>query len=202
MKSTVAEKKIISIIKRIGVLRSRDLASYSIPRKYLSRLCEKGILSRSGRGIYVPGSAANFTEHHTLAEVCKRVPKGVVCLLSALQFHNLTTQMPAEVWLAIDRKSRLPKEPNLPMRIVRFSGKALKEGIAEHLIEGVKVRIYCPAKSVVDCFKYRNKIGLDIAIEALRECRRQRRCSNDELWQFANICRVAKVMRPYLEATL
>jgi predicted transcriptional regulator of viral defense system len=125
----------------------------------------------------------------------------VVCLLSALQFHDLTTQAPFQVWLAIDRKAWLPKEPRLPIRIVRFSGPALEKGIEEHIIEGVSVKVYNPAKTVADCFKYRNKIGLDVALEALRDCRRERKCTNYDLWEYAKICRVANVMKPYLEAT-
>ena len=134
------------------------------------------------------------------AEVCKRVPNGVVCLMSALQFHGLTTQSPHEIWLAIDHKARHPKEPMLPMRIVRFSGQALTNGIEKHTVEGVKVKVFSPAKTVADCFKYRNKIGLDVAIESLRDCMRSRRCTMDELWEYAKICRVANVMKPYLES--
>ena len=126
----------------------------------------------------------------------------MVCLLSALRFHNLTTQIPHQVWFAIHYKARLPKEPRLPIKIVRFSGPALETCIENHSIEGVPVKVYNPAKTVADCFKYRNKIGLDVALEALRECRRQRKCTNDQLWQYAKVCRVAKVMKPYLEATL
>jgi len=123
-----------------------------------------------------------------------------VCLVSALQYHELTTQMPPVVWLAIDRKARLPRVPQLPLKIVRFSGKALTEGIEEQKIEGVPVKVYSAAKTVADCFKYRNKIGLDIAVEALRECLRYHKCLNDDLYYFAKICKVWNIMRPYLEA--
>jgi predicted transcriptional regulator of viral defense system len=200
MKHTIAEK-VLKIVRETGVLRPRDLDAYGVPRKYLSILYQKGLLNRVARGVYVHIDA-DATENRTLAEVCKRVPAGVVCLLSALQFHNLTTQMPYQVWLAIDRKAWLPREPRLPIKIVRFSGPALETGIENHTIEGVPVKVYDPAKTVADCFKYRNKIGLDVAIEALRECRRQRKCTNDQLWQYAKVCRVANVMRPYLEAIL
>jgi predicted transcriptional regulator of viral defense system len=141
-----------------------------------------------------------LTEHHGLAEAAKVVPRGVVCLLSALRFHELTTQSPFEVWLAIDRKAHKPISSQAPLRIVRFSGEALSAGVEEHRIEGVRVKIYCPAKTVADCFKYRNKIGLDVAVEALRDCLRKRRVTIDEIWKYARICRVARVMRPYLEA--
>jgi predicted transcriptional regulator of viral defense system len=134
-----------------------------------------------------------------LAAAGARVPHGVVCLLSALRFHDLTTQNPSEVWLAIDRKARAPDQRELPLRIVRFSGKARLKGIEEHEIDGVKVRIYNPAKTVADCFKYRRKIGTDVALEALHDCWRSKRCTADELWLYAAICRVTNVMRPYLE---
>ena len=120
-----------------------------------------------GRGLYRSRSVV-LTEQHTLAEVCRRVPQGVVCLLSALRYHDLTTQSPVEVWLALGSKARTPKTDLLPLRIVRFSAAALAAGIEERLVEGVPVQVYDPAKTVVDCFKYRNKIGLEVALEALR----------------------------------
>ena len=154
---------------------------------------------RIGRGLYsLPDVEA--TVYHGIAQASKVVPKGVICLLSALRFHEIGTQVPHEVWIAIDRKSARPKARNPKMRIVRFSAKALTEGIDKHSIEGVPVKIYNPAKTVADCFKYRNKIGLDVALEALREAIRERKCTIDELWQYAKICRVTNIMRPYMEA--
>lgn len=193
-------QQILEIVAEAGVLRPRDLEAHGIPRIYLSRLCERGLLDRVGRGLYVLPDA-DVSEHHTLAEAGKRVPHGVVCLLSALRFHGLTTQSPSEVWLAIANKAWRPQVDYPPLRFVRFSERTLEAGVEEHSIEGILVRIYNPAKTVADCFKYRNKIGLDVALEALRDCRRQRRCTNDELWHYAKICRVANVMRPYMEAT-
>jgi predicted transcriptional regulator of viral defense system len=192
-------EKVIALAKETGVIRPRDLDVHGIPREYLRRLCGNGVLERLFRGIYSLRDA-ELTEHHSLVQACKRVPRGVVCLLSALRFHGITTQAPFEIWLAIDRKARRPKVEGVPLRLVRFSGQALTEGIEHHQIEGVAVSVYGPAKTVVDCFKYRNKIGLDVALEALRECRRERRCTMDDLWQYAKICRVANVMRPYLES--
>ena len=192
-------ERIISLTKKAGIIRSRDLDEYGIPREYLRRLCDRGVLERQARGIYTL-RGAEITEHHSLVQACKRTPKGVICLLSALRFHGLTTQSPFEIWMAIDRKARIPKVEGVPLHVVRFSGRALTEGIERHRIEGVDVSVYCPAKTVADCFKYRNKIGLDVALEALRECRRERRCTMDDLWHFAKVCRVANVMRPYLEA--
>ncbi|MCK4545996.1 MAG: type IV toxin-antitoxin system AbiEi family antitoxin domain-containing protein [Candidatus Eisenbacteria sp.] len=188
----------LRVVRTHGVTRPRDLDAHGIPRKYLNRLYHQGLLARVGRGLYALPDAQP-TENRTIAEVCKRIPEGVVCLLSALQFHGLTTQMPFQVWLAVDRKSWRPRELDLPIRVVRFSGKALSEGIERHVIEGVPVKVYDPAKTVVDCFKYRNKIGLEVALEALRDCRRQRKCTNDEPWQYAKICRMTNVMKPYLE---
>jgi predicted transcriptional regulator of viral defense system len=143
---------------------------------------------------------AELDRNHSLAEACKRVPHGVVCLLSALQFHELTTQAPFEVWLALGEKARLPRVEYPPLRIFRFSGPALTTGVEEHRVEGVPVKVYGPAKTVADCFKYRNKVGLDVALEALRDCWRQRRATMDEIWRAAQVCRVANVMRPYLES--
>ena len=198
MRSTRCQQ-VLDLVKKAGVLRPRELEPHGIPRQYLRLLRERGLLRRIGRGLYVVADEEP-TEHHTLAEACKRVPNGVVCLLSALRFHGLTTQAPFEVWLAIGPRARRPRADVPPMRFVRFSARALEAGVEEHDIEGVTVRAYCAAKTVADCFKYRNKIGLDVAIEALRDCRRERKCANDELWHFAEVCRVAKVMRPYMEA--
>jgi predicted transcriptional regulator of viral defense system len=139
------------------------------------------------------------SEHSALAEVARRHPRAVVCLLSALRFHELTTQAPFEVWLAIPNKARAPRLDYPPLRIVRFSERALIEGIEEHRIDGVPVRITNLARTVADCFKYRNKIGLDVALEALRESWKARRVTMDALWRYAQVCRVANVMRPYLE---
>jgi predicted transcriptional regulator of viral defense system len=190
--------RILELARKEGVLRVRDVIAEGIHPEYLRRLTARGRLLRLGRGLYAPADA-ELTENHSLAEACKRVPAGVVCLLSALQFHNLTTQWPAEVWLAIDRKARHPRLDTPPLRVVRFSGPALTHGVEEHTVEGVRVRVTGAAKTVADCFKYRNKIGRDVALEALRDCRAQRRATSDELWEAAKVCRVANVMRPYLE---
>lgn len=152
-----------------------------------------------GRGLYVR-SDASTSEHHTLAQASKWVPHGVACLLTALQFHEMGTQASHEIWIALDRRAAHPRIKYPRLRIMRFSGSAFTEGIEEHTIEGVAVKVYNPGKTVADCFKYRNKIGLDVALEALRECRRQRKCTNDQLWYYAKVCRVAKVMKPYMEA--
>lgn len=193
--------RVLQLARELGILRSRDLARHGIAREYLARLVRAGLLERAGRGLYVLPDA-ELTEYHSLAEAAKRVSDGIVCLLSALRFHDLTTQAPFEVWLALPPTARRPRPVSPPLRIVRFSGSALTKGVEEHVIEGVRVRVYNPAKTVADCFKYRNKIGLDVALEALRETWRARRATMDELWHYAEVCRVATVMRPYLESLI
>ena len=180
------------------LVRSRDLEARGTTRVAISRLVQQGKLLRFGRGIYAPAGFSP-TEHHGLAVAAAQVPAAVVCLLSALQFHRLTTQAPFEVWLAVGGKARKPRLTDFPVRVMRFSSRALAEGVEVHQIEGVPVRVTSVARTVADCFKYRNKIGLDVALEALREYRRSRR-SLDDLVRAARIVRVENVMRPYLEA--
>lgn len=185
--------------KNAPVQRMRDLESLGLSRPRVRSLVDQGILEKASRGLYVLRSA-DVSENRTLAEVGKKVPHGVICLLSALRFHDLTTQSPHQVWVALERSAWTPKVDHISIKIVRYSGEAFEEGHHEHLIEGVPVRITSPAKTVADCFKYRNKIGLDVALEALREVRRKRLCTMEELKRFARICRVANVMKPYLES--
>jgi predicted transcriptional regulator of viral defense system len=198
MKTTQIEK-VKKIIQEKGILRSRDLAKYGIPRMVLTRMEAKGMLVKLSRGIYtLPG--IEFSEHHSIAAACKKVPQGVICLISALAFYKLATQAPFQVWMAIGEKDRKPQVEYPPIRFFRYSKDALSKGISEKLIDNIRVQIYNPAKTVADCFKYRNKIGIDVAIEALRDCIEQRLCTYDELWKYAKICRVSNVMKPYLEA--
>ena len=197
--SNTAENTILRMARKTGVVRAREIREAGLHSEYLRRLCKSGQLIRTGRGLYVLADG-NFTEHHSLGEACKRVPHGIICLLSALSYHEIGTQNPHQIWMAIDRAVRKPKVDYPPIRIFRFSGQSLKEGIEEKKIEGVSVRVYNPAKTVADCFKYRNKVGIDVAIEALKECLRSRRCTIDELFHYAQICRVRNIMRPYMEA--
>ncbi len=197
--ATPATQRVLDLVDEAGVLRPRDLERLGIPRSYLQRLLKRGEVERVGRGLYMLPDA-DVTEHHSFVEACKRVPHGVLCLLSALRFHQLTTQNPFEVWLAIPQQAWRPKDPDVPLRIFYLSPKAYEAGIEEHQLEGVKVRVYSAAKTVADCFKFRNKIGLDVALEALRDYRRKYRGGLDDVWRFAEICRVTRVMRPYLEA--
>ena len=200
MKKSLSEE-ILELIKQKGVLRPRDLDAPSIPRSYLQRLYERGIIIKMGRGLYTLPDI-HITENHTFAEAAKRIPNGIICLLSALSFHGLTSQVPYEVWMAIDRRSRLPKVDYPSIRFARFSAQALTEGVEKHVIDGVQVKVYNAPKTIADCFKYRNKIGIDVAVEALKDCWSQRRCTMDEIWKFSRICRVDNVMRPYIQALL
>ena len=169
-------------------------------RTYLNKLLAEGVLDRPSRGLYVLADDEP-TEQRSLVEVARRVPHGVLCLLSALQFYGLTTQAPFVVWLAVSTGARTPKLDAPALRIVRFFGTAFTFGVQTHKFEGVAVCIYSPAKTVADCFKFRNKIGIDVALEALRDCLQQKQATRDEIWEAAKVCRMTNVMRPYLEAT-
>ena len=196
---TAKKQQILKLLKRKRVLRPRDLDAIGISREYLNKLFVEGILDRPARGLYVLAET-EASEHRTIVEACKLVPKGIVCLLTALRLHDLTTQSPFGVWMAISEKARRPKIDYPPLRIIRYSGTSLPFGIQKRKIEGVKVSVFSPAKTVADCFKYRNKIGLEVALEALRDCRQQRKATNDEIWEAAKVCRMSNVMRPYLES--
>jgi len=182
-----------------GIVRPRDIEAIGLPREYLVRLHRQGKLNRPGRGIYTLPNA-NVTEHHSYAEVAKRVPNAAICLLSALVFHEIATQSPASVWIALRKGARTPVLFSPSLRIVRLSGPSLTEGIENHQVEGIPVRVYSAAKTVADCFKFRNKIGLDVAIEALKDSLRQKKASANEIYRYAKVCRVSNVIRPYLEA--
>jgi predicted transcriptional regulator of viral defense system len=187
------------MFRRLGIVRASELEEHGIPRGQLYRLVRKGLVERQARGIYV-ASKHPFTAEHTLAQVAKRVPGGVLCLLTALRLHELTTQAPAEVWIALPEKARKPRLDYPRLRVARFSGKALTEGVETHRLENVDVRVYSAAKTVADCFKYRNKVGIDVAVEALRDFSRRYRGGATEVARFARICRVTRVMQPYLDA--
>jgi len=182
-----------------GIVRPRDIEAIGLPREYLLRLHRQGMLNRPGRGIYTLPSAT-VTERHSYAEVAKRVPEAVICLLSALTFHEITTQSPASIWIALGKGARTPALTSPSLRIVRLSGPSLTEGIENHQVEGVSIRVYSAAKTVADCFKFRNKIGLDVAIEALKDSVRQKKAEVNEIYRYAKVCRVSNVIRPYMEA--
>lgn len=189
----------LELAQRRGLFRLSEATAAGIHPEHVRRLTNTGQLTRVGRGLYaIPAQQA--TEYHTLAEIAKRVPKGIVCLLTALRFHGLGSQNPREVWLAVDRRAGSPRVDFAPVRLVRVSGAALTSGIDQHNIEDVAVRITSPSRTVVDCFKFRNKIGIDVAVEAVREYRRFRKGTADELWGQADRLRMTRVMRPYWDA--
>ena len=190
-----SHQNILDLAAERGLIRPRDLTERGLPTVALTRLVRQGRLQRVGRGLYALPDRP-VSEHNALAEVARKHPQAIVCLLSALRFHDLTTQSPFEVWLAIPNKARAPKMDYPPLRIVRFSGAALTRGVEDRVIDGVPVRVTSVARTVADCFKFRNKIGLDVALEALQEAWRAKRASMDELWRYATLCRVANVMRP------
>ena len=191
----------LDLLKSRGMLRLKDFVAEGVGPETLARLVREEAVVRPARGLYqLPD--ARIEAAHSLAEAAVLVPKGVICLISALQYHELTLQMPAAVWMAIERTAWRPKIDYLRIRFVRFTGPALKDGVVRHLIEGVAVPITNPAKSIVDCFRYRGKVGLDVAMEGLREGLRRGRCTPDELWRHARTARVWSVMRPYVEAML
>jgi predicted transcriptional regulator of viral defense system len=195
------KQKILELAMQMGLIRPRDVEAAGIHREYLLRLYRNGDLTRVGRGLYVlPG--AQTSESLSLAEVAKRVPNAVICLISALEFHHLTTQIAHSVWVAIENKKWEPTFGYPLLEIVRFSGPAFSFGVEEHEVDRIAVKIYSPAKTVADCFKFRNKVGLDVALEALRETWRSRKATVDELREAAKVCRMANVMRPYLETVI
>lgn len=190
----------LDLLKARKMLRLKDFASEGIGPETLARLVREAAVVRAARGLYqlpdIPVDAA-----HALAEAAILVPKGIVCLTSALQYHELTLQMPSAVWMAIDRAAWRPKIAYPPLKFVRFAGWALTEGVIRHRIETVDVPLTDPARTIVDCFRYRSKVGLDVALEGLREGLRRRRCTPDQLWHYARKARIWSVMRPYVEAT-
>ena len=199
MSSDTHAQRILSLARQKGLLRASDLDAIEAPRVVLTRLIEGGLLERVSRGLYRlpshPGS-----EHEGLATIAAKVPQAVFCLLTALQFHELTTQLPRQVWIAMPRGSHVPRVDYPPIKMVQMTGAVYTAGIEEHLRDGVTLRVYSAAKTVADCSKHRNKIGLDVALEALKDARAERMASADDLWRYAKVCRVANVMRPYLEA--
>ncbi len=201
MTATLTQKA-LRLIEKHGVLRAKDFIQAGVPTAILSRMVKRGELIRVDRGMYTIPNPEDASENHDLVQVAKRIPHGVVCLISALRFHELTTQIPPTVWIAIDGKARRPKVDYPPLSIVRFSGKALTYGIERHMLEGVEVPITSPAKTVADCFKYRNKIGVDIAIEALRDVLENRTATPQDIHEAAKICRVASIIQPYLQAMI
>ncbi len=190
---------ILELARHRRVLRAADVREQGWSPQLLIRLHQAGQLQRIARGLYALPHA-EVTEHQTLIEVCQRVPRGVLCLLSALQFHGIGTHMPHEVWIALPAGSQTPALGYPPLRIVRLRGTAYSGGIQTVAEHGAPIRVYCAAKTVTDCFKFRHKIGLDVALEALKDAWHNRKVTMAELSHFARVNRVERVMQPYLES--
>ena len=192
------KEKLLEFAAKKKIFRASEVQQeLNLPRTYLSRLVAEGLLEKVGYGLY-SFADSNFTEKQSLLEVAVKVPNGILCLLSALQFHDLTTQNPFEVWLAIPRNAHIPKVETVQTRIFRFAPKVYQAGIETHIIEGIQIKVYSAAKTIADCFYYRKEVGLDVALEALRDAWRTRQATMDELYHFSQIRNVRNVMMPYL----
>ncbi len=192
-------QQVLNFLQAHSVVRPKDLVECGLPKDYLYTLAKEGVIIRVGRGLY-QWPEKDLGRYQSLSEVCKRAPNAVITLLSALNYHNFTTQNPYQVWLAIGQKSWRPKISYPPVRIITMSGEAMTSGIDEIMVEGVSIKVFNPAKTVADCFKYRNKIGLDVALDALKEGWATNKFTMDELYHYAKICRVKKIMQPYIES--
>ncbi len=198
MRESSQSLRVLDLASQKGTLRAADLLPLGLPRVVLTRLAASGKLERIGRGLYrLPD--AHVSEYDSLVRVARKLPQAVICLLSALQFHELTTQLPRKVWIAMPQGSHVPKFDYPPLKMVQCSSELFSEGVEVHERDQVELRVYGIARTVADCFKHRNKIGLDVVLEALREVRTKHKASIDEIWHFAKLCRVSNVMRPYLE---
>ena len=187
------------LLKQRKIVRTEELSSAGVHRETIHRMVKAGDIVKLARGLY---SFPNYqpTEHYSLIEAQKLVDQGVVCLLSALSYHDIGTQNPSEIWMAIPRKTRHPKIDNSPVKIVQFSGEGYRNGIETHIIENNEIQIYNIPKTIADCFKYRNKLGIDVAIEALKDVILNERTTVDELLKYSEICRVRRIITPYMES--
>ena len=193
--------QVLKITKAKGIIKASDIEAKGISRSYLYALNKTGLLQKVARGLYtLPDTHA--TEHVTLIEIAKRIPNAIICLISALSYYDLTTQLPHEVWITIPRGAWRPKTDYPALNLTYASKEIYSYGVLEHKINGVSVKIYSPAKTIADCFKFRNKIGLDVAIEALRNGWETKKIDMDKLVKAAKICKVSKIIRPYLEAII
>lgn len=192
------KERLIKFASEKKVFRASDAEKTAqVSRVYLNRLVNEGKLTKAGYGLYAL-TENNFNEMQDFVEVAVKVPRGVLCLLSALRFHELTTQNPFEVWMAIKQNQRIPKVETVPVRFFRFAPTVYEEGIEIHSIEGVEVKVYSAAKTVADCFRYQSTVGFDVAIEALRDAWFKRKATMDELYHFAEVRNIKNKMMPYL----
>lgn len=194
-----ATGQLLRLAEKQPVLRARDVARQGIHTSTLTRMTRSGALEKVGPGRYRLPRRTRTTEHHDLAVATAAVPRSVICLISALRFHDIGTQLPSEVWLAVPRGARVPRVTAPPLRVVNVATAVFDLGIEEHRVERQTVRVYSLARTVADCFRFRNKVGLDVALEALTEARRSKRLRIDELNRLAKHLRVKRVMQPYIE---
>ncbi len=199
MTATTQAQRILELLRRKGIVRGAELDRLGIHRMHLKRLVDRGLLVQRSRGVY-ERAEPRMSEHDSVIEVAVRIPKATLCLLTALRLHQLTTQNPFDVWIMIDRKARKPSINYPPIRVVRASGLALSEGVQVMKIDGVDVNVTTVAKTIADCFRYRSTVGVDVALEALRDAWRQKKATVDDILAAAKADRVATVMRPYLES--
>ena len=199
MRPDTQTQSVLELVRRKGMVRPRDLNETGVARMILARLTARGQLEKVGRGLYqLP--QRQTSEFESLITIALKVPQAVFCLLTALQFHGLTTQLPRQVWIAMPRGSHTPKIDYPPVKLVQLTNAAYAEGVEVFERDQVKLKVYGVAKTIADCFKHRNKIGIDVALEALKDALAQNKVSANEMWHFAKVCRVTNVMRPYLEA--
>jgi predicted transcriptional regulator of viral defense system len=194
--------RLLSLAKKQPVLQAKHVARQGIHTGTLTRLTKSGVLEKVGPGRYRLPKKNRTTEYHDLTVVAAVIPQSVVCLLSALRFHNIGTQLPTDAWIAVPRGTRVPHMSTSPVRVVNVSTTVFDLGIEEHHIEGQVVRIYSVARTIADCFRFRNKIGLDVALEALTDAWRSKRLKLDELHRMAKKLRVQRVMQPYLDTVV
>jgi len=193
------QRRLLELLSRDALLRARDAAAEGVHPETLNRMARAGILERVGPGRYRLAAPANATENHDMVLASRAVPTAIVCLLSALRFHNIGTQLPHQVWLAVPRGTRVPRLSHPPVHVTRISRSLFEQGVENHRLEGHVVRIYGLPRTIADCFRFRNTVGLDVALEALQEAWRSRRLNLDELHRVAKLLRVNRVMQPYLE---
>lgn len=195
-----ANKKALDIIRnRGGIIRTREALDSGIHRRTFYGLRDAGVIVSVTRGLYRIAEM-EVPAHVNIVDVAKRVPNGVICLLSALSFHELTTQMPHQIWIAVDRKARKPKIEYPPVRVFHFSGASFTEGVETHTIMEQKIQIFNKTKTVIDCFRWKKEVGLDVAIEAAKDYLTHQDSSPSKLMEYARVCNVGRAVQPYLEA--
>lgn len=192
-------QRVLKLFRKTTTIRASDLKEKDIPRSVLARMISAGLLQKVSHGLYRQ-SHTQMSEKEEMVNIALRVPQAIFCLFTALQFHELTTQLPRQIWIALPQGSHKPKIDYPPLQMIQLTKKIYDVGIDTVIVDQVPIRIYNPAKTVVDCFKFRNKIGLDVALEALKDALHQKKATSDELYYFAKIERVQKIILPYMEA--